>query len=93
MRCRRRRRKAPSISRTPAPPLPAALCVHNTALRRADAPPQPHGRRRMTAARPAARSWRSPDATLRRELLREPYASAPGPLRPRPVRLARTAIR
>jgi hypothetical protein len=46
------------------------------------APPQRHGRRRMAAARAAAAAQerrRAPDDTLRWQLLREPYPSAPPP--------------
>jgi hypothetical protein len=66
---RGRRRKAPSISPSFAPPLPAVLHAHPTAPRRA----QRHGRRRRAAARPAAATQerrRAPDDTLRRQLPR-----------------------
>ena len=92
---RGRRRKAPSISPSSAPALSIVLHACHAALRRAQrrrsamgaavwprqGPPPPH------------RSARAPDATLRRQLPREPYPSPLPPLRPRAVRSARTAVR
>ena len=62
---------------------PAAACLPARTFcgpRTRAAPPQRHGRRRTAAARTAAATQerrRAPDATLRRQLPREPYPSAP----------------
>jgi hypothetical protein len=64
---------------------PAAACRPVRTLRRPPtraAPPQRHGRRRTAVARAAAAAQerqRAPDDTLRWQLLREPYPSAPPP--------------
>ena len=76
---------APKGTKLPPQLGPAAVC---SPVRTPDrpptraAPPQRHGRRRMAAARPAAATQerrRAADTTLRRQLPREPYPSAPTP--------------
>ena len=90
---------APKGTEHPAHLEPAAACRPARTPRRPPtraAPPQRHGRRRMTAARPAGAAqerWWAPGATLRRQLSHEPYRSALPPLRLRAVRSARTAVR